>query len=96
MSRVRSAALSGVLTLSLLGLAACGSDSSDSDEGGASLSSVTIEGDQGKAPEVTFDVRLDGTKTEAIPVSTQILREINDPQAEITRLPGAGMGGGQG
>ena len=64
MSRVRSAALSGVLTLSLLGLAACGSDSSDSDEGGASLSSVTIEGDQGKAPEVTFDGRLDGTKTE--------------------------------
>jgi glutamate transport system permease protein len=37
---------------------------------------------------------LDGTKTEAIPVSTQMLREINDPQAEITRLPGAGSGGG--
>ncbi len=64
MSRVRSAALSGVLALSLLGLAACGSDSSDSDEGSASLSSVTIEGDQGTAPEVTFDGRLDGTKTE--------------------------------
>jgi peptidylprolyl isomerase len=61
-SRVRSAALSGVLALSLLGLAACGSDSSDSDEGGASLSSVTIEGDQGAA---TFDGRLDGTKTES-------------------------------
>ena len=64
MSRVRSAAISGVLAVSLLGLAACGSGSSDADEGGASLSSVTIEGDQGKAPEVTFDGRLDGTKTE--------------------------------
>ena len=64
MSRVRSAVLSGVLTLSLLGLAACGSDSSDSEEGGGSLSSVTVEGDQGKAPKVTFDGRLDGTKTE--------------------------------
>ena len=62
--RARRRALSGVLALSLLGLAACGSDSSDSDEGGASLSSVTIEGDQGKAPKVTFDGRLDGTKTE--------------------------------
>ena len=64
MFRTRSAALSGVLALSLLGLAACGSDSSDSEAGGASLSSVTIEGEQGKAPEVTFDGRLDGTKTE--------------------------------
>ena len=64
MSRVRSAALSGVLALSLLGLAACGSDSSDSDSGGASLSSVTIEGAQGEEPQVTFDGRLDGSKEE--------------------------------
>lgn len=65
MSRVRSAVLSGVLAVSMLGLAACGSDSSDSDAGSASLSSVTITGDQGKAPEVTFDGRLDGTTTES-------------------------------
>lgn len=64
MSRVRSAALSGVLTLSLLGLAACGSDSSDADEGGAPLSSVTIEGEQGEEPKVTFDGRLDGSQAE--------------------------------
>ena len=72
MSRVRSLlsgrakrrALSGVLALSLLGLAACGSDASDSDEPGASLSSVTVEGKQGEKPKVTFDGRLDGTKTE--------------------------------
>lgn len=64
MSRVRSAALSGVLALSLLGLAACGSGSSDSESGGASLSSVTIEGPQGEEPQVTFDGRLDGSQDE--------------------------------
>ncbi|MFC7359674.1 FKBP-type peptidyl-prolyl cis-trans isomerase [Nocardioides astragali] len=64
MSRVRSAALSGVLALSLLGLAACGSESSDSDSGGAPLSSVTIEGKHGEEPKVTFDGRLDGDQEE--------------------------------
>ncbi len=59
MSRARSAALSGLLSLSLLGLAACGSQSSES-ESGAGLDSVTIEGEVGKKPEVTFDGRLDG------------------------------------
>jgi peptidylprolyl isomerase len=48
----------------MLGLAACGSGSSDSEEGGASLSSVTIEGKQGEEPKVTFDGRLDGSKEE--------------------------------
>ncbi len=64
MSRVRTAALSGVLALSLLGLAACGSDSSDPESGGASLSSVSITGEQGEEPKVTFDGRLDGSKSE--------------------------------
>ncbi len=64
MSRVRSAAVSGVLALSLFGLAACGSGSSDAESGGASLSSVTIEGKQGVEPKVTFDGRLDGSKSE--------------------------------
>ncbi|MSW70314.1 MAG: hypothetical protein F2829_09680 [Actinobacteria bacterium] len=64
MSRVRSAAVSGVLVLSMLGLAACGSDSSDAEEGGAPLSSVTIEGKHGEAPKVTFDGRLDGSEEE--------------------------------
>lgn len=70
MSRVRSAALSGVLALSLLGLVACGSDSSDPESGGAPLSSVTIEGEQGEEPKVTFDGRLDGSEPE-----TEILVE---------------------
>lgn len=64
MSRVRSAVLGGLLSLTLVGLAACGSSSSDTEEGGKPLSSVTIEGKQGKEPEVTFDGRLDGSKTE--------------------------------
>jgi peptidylprolyl isomerase len=63
-SRVRSAALSGVLALSLLGLAACGSGSSDSESGGAPLSSVKIEGKQGEKPKVTFDGRLDADEEE--------------------------------
>ncbi len=48
----------------MLGLAACGSDSSDAEAGGAPLSSVTIEGKHGEAPKVTFDGRLDGSEEE--------------------------------
>jgi peptidylprolyl isomerase len=48
----------------MLGLAACGSASSDSEEGGQPLSSVTIEGKQGEEPKVTFDGRLDGSQEE--------------------------------
>jgi peptidylprolyl isomerase len=76
-SRARSAALSGVLVLSLLGLAACGSDSSDSGEGGASLSSVTIEGKHGEEPKVTFDGRLDGSQEE-----TEVLIEGDGEKVE--------------
>ena len=63
MSRARSAALSGLLSLSLLGLAACGSQSSES-EPGAGLESVTIDGEVGKKPKVTFGGRLDGDQAE--------------------------------
>ncbi len=48
----------------MLGLAACGSGSSDSEAGGQPLSSVTIEGKQGEEPKVTFDGRLDGSQEE--------------------------------
>lgn len=48
----------------MLSLAACGSDSSDSESGGASLSSVSIEGAQGEEPTVTFDGPLDPSATE--------------------------------
>ena len=55
--------------LSLLGLAACGSEEADPTPG-AGLDSVTIEGDHGKAPKVTFDGRLDPDDGE-----TQVLIE---------------------
>lgn len=59
----RRAAASGLLVLSLAGLTACGSDGGDQTPG-AGLDSVTIEGEQGKAPKVTFDGRLDPDKAD--------------------------------
>ena len=59
----RKAAASSLLVLSLLGLTACGSEEGDA-PAGAGLDSVTIEGDQGQAPEVEFDGRLDPAKGE--------------------------------
>jgi peptidylprolyl isomerase len=61
--RSTKAVASSLLALSLLGLTACGSDEADSTPG-AGLDSVTIEGKQGEAPEVTFDGRLDPEKGE--------------------------------
>lgn len=51
--RTRLAAVSGVLLLSSLGLAACGDD--DGAASGAGLEAITVEGEPGKEPEVTFD-----------------------------------------
>ena len=59
----RKAAASGLLVLSLLGLSACGSEEGGATPG-AGLDSVTIEGDQGKAPKVEFDGRLDPAQGE--------------------------------
>jgi peptidylprolyl isomerase len=52
--RTRLAALGGVLLLSTAGLAACGEDDG-SDASAAGLEAVTVEGDPGKEPEVTFE-----------------------------------------
>ena len=68
-ARSRQAAVGSLLVLSLLGLTACGSDEGDATPG-AGLDSVTIEGEQGKAPKVTFDGRLDPDKGE-----TEVLEE---------------------
>jgi peptidylprolyl isomerase len=54
----RKAAVGSLLVLSLLGLSACGSDEGDATSG-VGIDSVTIEGDQGKAPKVEFDGQLD-------------------------------------
>ncbi|MGC5078014.1 amino acid ABC transporter permease [Agrococcus sp. DT81.2] len=37
---------------------------------------------------------LDGTGTAAIPLTTQALRDLNEPRTEITRLPGGSVAGG--
>ncbi len=67
MSR-RVLALPAALLIAALSLSACGNDSgekSSSDSGSsAGLSSVKITGDEGKAPEVKFDGKLDPSKTE--------------------------------
>ena len=62
-ARSRQAAAGTLLVLSLLGLTACGSGEGEAAPG-AGLDSVTIDGDQGKAPKVTFDGRLDPEKGE--------------------------------
>jgi peptidylprolyl isomerase len=62
----RVLAAPAALLLAALTLTACGNDSGD-DSGsgsGAGLSTVTIEGDAGKAPEVTFDGRLEPSEVE--------------------------------
>lgn len=63
---VRKFAAAGALLLGLSTLAACGEDSPESSDKG--LDSVTIEGEAGKAPEVTFDGKLkaDGTTSEVL------------------------------
>lgn len=67
---VRSTALAGVLLLALGGLAACGDDEASSGSTGGGLDSVTVEGDPGAVPKVTFDDRLAAEDTE-----TKVLTE---------------------
>jgi peptidylprolyl isomerase len=52
------------MLLALTTLAACGDDAQPEDDA-KSLSSVSFEGEAGEAPEVTFDGRLSGAKTES-------------------------------
>ncbi|KRF32339.1 FKBP-type peptidyl-prolyl cis-trans isomerase [Nocardioides sp. Soil805] len=64
--RTRLAALSGVLLLSTVGLAACGDD--DGASSGAGLDAVSVTGDPGTEPKVTFDeqVEPDGIESEVV------------------------------
>ncbi len=63
--RTRLAAVSGVLLLSTVGLAACGDDDASA---GAGLDAISVEGDPGTEPQVTFDeeVAPDGIESEVI------------------------------
>lgn len=78
--RVRTAATSGLLVLSLLGLAACGSDEAPGSEPTAGLDSVKIAGDQGKEPKVTFDGRLRAPED----LQVEVLEEGDGPVVEGT------------
>jgi peptidylprolyl isomerase len=62
---VRSTALSGVLLLALGGLAACGDDDASSGSAGGGLDTVTVEGDPGAVPKVSFKERLDAGETDS-------------------------------
>ena len=60
MLRTRPRALAvGVLALSLSVLTACGSDDGSKEQAASALDSVTIKGEPGEAPEVTFDGKLE-------------------------------------
>ena len=62
----RAAALTGALLLPLAGLAACGDDDGDSaSASGAGLEAVTVEGEPGKAPEVTWDSQVSPAEMES-------------------------------
>jgi peptidylprolyl isomerase len=54
-SRSRFAALGGTILLSALSLSACGDDDGSGTDAAGGLDTVTVSGDVGKAPEVTFD-----------------------------------------
>lgn len=78
--RARSAATSGLLVLSLLGLAACGTDEAPGSQPSADLDSVKIEGAQGKKPKVTFDGRLGAPED----LEVEVLEEGDGPVVEGT------------
>lgn len=67
-TRTRLVAASGVLVLTGLSLTACGSDDGSGSEVAGGLDSVTISGDIGKAPKVTWDGQVgpDDIETEVV------------------------------
>jgi len=67
-TRARLVAASGVLVLTGLSLTACGSDDGSGSEVAGGLDSVTISGDIGKAPKVTWDGQVgpDDIETEVV------------------------------
>ena len=62
LTRVLAAPL--ILSLLTMGLAACGDDAGTDAAAGGGLDTVTIEGDIGSSPKVTFDGRVEVSKVE--------------------------------
>ncbi len=70
----------------LLALAACGDDTDSGESSGGGLDAVTIEGEVGTAPEVTWDGQLDVTETETKVIVTGDGPEIEDGDQVLTHL----------
>ncbi|WP_426244569.1 FKBP-type peptidyl-prolyl cis-trans isomerase [Nocardioides sp. LHG3406-4] len=89
MSR-RVLAVPAALLLAALTLSACGNDSGEgsgsSSGSGAGLSVVKVSGDQGKAPKVTFDEKLDPSKVETKVITEGDGEEIADGDNVLTHV----------
>ena len=87
MSRRTRLALALVTPLLLTALAACGDDSgSDDGTDGAGLESLTVEGDVGTSPEVTFDGQVSVSKVETKTLVTGEGDEVEEGDQVLTHL----------
>ncbi|WP_165821059.1 FKBP-type peptidyl-prolyl cis-trans isomerase [Nocardioides gansuensis] len=84
-TRSRATAVTGVLLLALGGLAACGDDEG-AGASGAGLDSVTIEGEAGKEPKVSFDGKVAVDETEEKVVSEGDGEEVADGDSVLAHL----------
>lgn len=83
----RIAAVTGAVLLPLAALTACGDDSGDSSSsGGSALETVTIEGEPGTEPEVTFDGRLEPTDVETEVVTEGDGAEVEDGASVLAHV----------
>ena len=87
MSRRSRLALALVTPLLLTALAACGDDSgSDDGTEGAGLESLTVEGDVGTSPEVTFDGQVSVSEVETETLVTGEGDEVEEGDQVLTHL----------
>jgi len=87
-SRRSRLALALVTPLLLTALAACGDDSGGDDDGteGSGLDSVTVEGDVGTSPEVTFDGQVSVSEVETETLITGEGDEVEEGDQVLTHL----------
>jgi peptidylprolyl isomerase len=84
--RSRRLALALVAPLLLTALAACGDDTGNDVPEGAGLESVTVEGEVGTSPEVTFDGQVSVSEIETETLITGEGDEIEDGDQVLTHL----------
>ena len=87
MSRsTRRLALALAVPLLLTALVACGEDSGDDAASAGGLDTVTVEGDVGSAPEVTFDGQVEVSKIETETLITGDGEKVEDGDQVLTHL----------